>query len=79
MALFRIIEAAKGKIIIDGINISDIGVHSLRSKITIIPQVFFSCACYGISANYVTDILVLPSLQDRADEYLRHLYRLFHD
>ncbi|XP_064611716.1 multidrug resistance-associated protein 1-like isoform X1 [Liolophura sinensis] len=38
LALFRIIEAAGGSIIIDGINISKIGLHDLRSKITIIPQ-----------------------------------------
>ncbi|BFZ17907.1 hypothetical protein BsWGS_20945 [Bradybaena similaris] len=38
MALFRIVEAAEGSIIIDGINISTIGLHDLRSKLTIIPQ-----------------------------------------
>ncbi|VDI69402.1 ATP-binding cassette, subfamily C (CFTR/MRP), member 5 [Mytilus galloprovincialis] len=38
MALFRILEKAKGKIIIDRIDISTIGLHDLRSKITIIPQ-----------------------------------------
>lgn len=38
MSLFRIIEAAGGKIVIDGIDISEIGLHSLRSKLTIIPQ-----------------------------------------
>lgn len=38
LSLFRIIEAAEGKIIIDGINISEIGLHDLRSKLTIIPQ-----------------------------------------
>lgn len=38
LALFRIIEAAGGKIIIDGIDISTIGLHSLRSRLTIIPQ-----------------------------------------
>jgi ABC-type multidrug transport system fused ATPase/permease subunit len=39
MALFRILEKAKGSIVIDGIDISTIGLHDLRSKITIIPQV----------------------------------------
>ena len=39
LALFRIIEAADGKIIIDGKDISIIGLHDLRSKLTIIPQV----------------------------------------
>jgi len=39
LALFRIIESADGKIAIDGIDISSLGLHSLRKKITIIPQV----------------------------------------
>ncbi|KAM9726615.1 ATP-binding cassette sub-family C member 2 [Menidia menidia] len=36
--LFRIIEAAEGHIFIDDIDISTIGLHDLRSRITIIPQ-----------------------------------------
>ncbi|XP_056309877.1 multidrug resistance-associated protein 1-like [Danio aesculapii] len=38
LGIFRILEAAKGEIFIDGINIADIGLHELRSRITIIPQ-----------------------------------------
>ncbi|XP_018340399.1 PREDICTED: multidrug resistance-associated protein 1 isoform X3 [Trachymyrmex septentrionalis] len=38
LALFRIIEAAQGKILIDDIDISKLGLHDLRSKLTIIPQ-----------------------------------------
>lgn len=38
LALFRIIESAGGKIVIDGVEIADIGLHSLRSRLTIIPQ-----------------------------------------
>ncbi|XP_063866337.1 multidrug resistance-associated protein 1-like isoform X3 [Scylla paramamosain] len=38
LGLFRIIEAAEGNITIDGINISEIGLHDLRSRLTIIPQ-----------------------------------------
>ncbi|XP_013404197.1 multidrug resistance-associated protein 1 [Lingula anatina] len=38
LALFRIIESAAGSITIDGVKIADIGLHQLRSKITIIPQ-----------------------------------------
>ncbi|XP_056606838.1 multidrug resistance-associated protein 1 [Triplophysa dalaica] len=38
LGIFRILEAAKGKIYIDGINISELGLHDLRSRITIIPQ-----------------------------------------
>ena len=37
-ALFRIVEPAVGQIIIDGINISLIGLHDLRSRLSIIPQ-----------------------------------------
>ncbi|XP_044271383.1 multidrug resistance-associated protein 1 isoform X2 [Tribolium madens] len=38
LALFRIIEAAEGEILIDGINIAELGLHTLRSRLTIIPQ-----------------------------------------
>lgn len=38
LALFRLIESAGGKIVIDEIDISQIGLHSLRSRLTIIPQ-----------------------------------------
>ncbi|XP_042224815.1 multidrug resistance-associated protein 1-like isoform X3 [Homarus americanus] len=38
LGLFRVIEAAGGNITIDGVNISDIGLHDLRGRLTIIPQ-----------------------------------------
>ncbi|KAK9886060.1 hypothetical protein WA026_014842 [Henosepilachna vigintioctopunctata] len=38
LSLFRIIEAAQGIIEIDGVNIAEIGLHALRSRLTIIPQ-----------------------------------------
>lgn len=37
--LFRIMEAAEGRIVIDGVDISTLGLHTLRSRLTIIPQV----------------------------------------
>jgi len=41
LALFRIIESAAGQIVIDGVHIADLGLHQLRSRITILPQVSF--------------------------------------
>ncbi|XP_046739583.1 multidrug resistance-associated protein 1 isoform X11 [Diprion similis] len=38
LSLFRIIEAAGGKIFIDGLDVSQMGLHALRSRLTIIPQ-----------------------------------------
>ncbi|RNA37460.1 multidrug resistance-associated 1 isoform X3, partial [Brachionus plicatilis] len=38
LALFRLLENSVGDIIIDGINIKNIGLHDLRHKLTIIPQ-----------------------------------------
>lgn len=40
-ALFRLVELADGAIIIDGVDISKIGVQQLRKKIAIIPQVSY--------------------------------------
>ncbi|ERL88450.1 hypothetical protein D910_05836 [Dendroctonus ponderosae] len=34
----KIIEAAEGQIIIDGVNVALLGLHTLRSRLTIIPQ-----------------------------------------
>ncbi|RDX62968.1 ABC transporter C family member 10, partial [Mucuna pruriens] len=37
-ALFRLVEPAGGKIVVDGIDISSIGLHDLRSRFGVIPQ-----------------------------------------
>ncbi|XP_062705317.1 multidrug resistance-associated protein 1-like [Aedes albopictus] len=38
IGLFRIVEAAGGTIMIDGQDVSKLGLHQLRSRLTIIPQ-----------------------------------------
>ncbi|WVQ79183.1 hypothetical protein IAT38_001279 [Cryptococcus sp. DSM 104549] len=38
LSFFRFVEATAGKIVIDGIDISTIGLTDLRSRVTIIPQ-----------------------------------------
>jgi len=38
LALFRIIEAASGSILIDGLDTGKMGLHDLRKKLAIIPQ-----------------------------------------
>ncbi|KAJ7619721.1 P-loop containing nucleoside triphosphate hydrolase protein [Roridomyces roridus] len=38
MSLLRFVDPSSGRILIDGIDISEIGVHDLRSRVTFIPQ-----------------------------------------
>lgn len=38
LSFFRFVEATKGSIVIDGIDIKDLGTEDLRSNLTIIPQ-----------------------------------------
>lgn len=38
LAIFRFLEARSGKIFIDGLDISEMDLHSLRSRLAIIPQ-----------------------------------------
>ena len=38
MALFRIVELTSGRILIDGVDLRSVGIHTLRKRMTIIPQ-----------------------------------------
>jgi ABC-type multidrug transport system fused ATPase/permease subunit len=38
LAILRILEACEGKIVIDGVDISKVGLYDLRSRVTIVPQ-----------------------------------------
>ena len=62
MALFRIIEAAEGSISIDGIHIADIGLHDLRSKLTIIPQVTGN-KCYNMDRSFICFYMFIEVLE----------------
>jgi len=52
LSLFRILEAVHGSILIDGVNIADLGLHDLRSYITVIPQVAINGYTHGASTRY---------------------------
>ncbi|WAR29823.1 MRP1-like protein [Mya arenaria] len=49
LSLFRLIEGAGGSIVIDGINIADLGLHQLRGKLTILPQEFVAATGEGLN------------------------------
>lgn len=70
MALFRIVEAAGGSITIDGQNISRLGLHDVRGRITIIPQdpVLFSGS---LRIN-------LDPFEQQSDETIWHALELAH-
>ncbi|GMY07378.1 ABC transporter C family member 10-like [Fagus crenata] len=60
-ALFRLVEPAGGKIVVDGIDISSIGLHDLRSRFGIIPQ---DPTLFNGTVRYNLDPLCQHSDQD---------------
>ncbi|XP_057951109.1 ABC transporter C family member 10-like [Malania oleifera] len=76
-ALFRLIEPAGGKITVDGLNISTIGLHDLRSRFGIIPQdptLFNGTVRYNLdplsrhSEQEIWEVLRKCQLQDAVKE-----------
>lgn len=50
-ALFRIAELTSGSILIDGKDILEYGLESVRSKLSIIPQVLLFSREYSLKVN----------------------------
>ncbi|XP_049848169.1 ABC transporter C family member 3-like [Schistocerca gregaria] len=77
-ALFRITELSNGRIIIDGVDISSLGVHDLRSKLSIIPQtptMFTGTLRYNLDPlNQYTDEEIWRALKlVKLDHYVKTL------
>ncbi len=66
LALFRIIEPAGGRILVDGVNIVDYGLDDLRARITIIPQVrvMLLYVIYGVPSAHVKRVIVLSCVHN---------------
>ena len=52
LSLFRLIEATNGQILIDDVDVSKLGLHQLRSKLAIIPQVNNICFEFNKNTRY---------------------------
>lgn len=50
LSFFRFVEATEGRILVDGVDISGVGLTDLRSRLTIIPRTStcFSQSCYRV-------------------------------
>lgn len=52
--MFRLMELDSGRIEIDGVDISQMGLHQLRSAMSLIPQVGFPSASARGTSNFVS-------------------------
>lgn len=58
LSFFRFVEATKGSIVIDNIDISDLGTEDLRSRLTIIPQGKLSTE-KAVLGTWLTNLLLI--------------------
>lgn len=82
--LLRFHEPSAGQIRIDGINIADVSLHSLRQQISIVPQtvMLFNASvmdniAYGNTVASELDIFAAAKLA-QADEFIRRLPEGYH-
>jgi ABC-type multidrug transport system fused ATPase/permease subunit len=83
LGLLRIIENHSGKIIIDGINIKYIGLHDLRQRITIIPQVNYYILIFLIkftNHDFIKEPIIFSgTLRKNLDPFETHLDNEIYD
>ncbi len=63
------IEPAEGKIVIDGVDVSTIGLHDLRGQLTIIPQVTVDTR---IKISFQDPVLFSGTLRFNLDPFKRY-------
>ncbi|PSS09355.1 ABC transporter C family member 10 like [Actinidia chinensis var. chinensis] len=84
-ALFRLVEPEEGMVIIDGLNISTIGLHDLRSHFAVIPQeptLFSGSVRYNLDPlsehtdQQIWEVLEKCQLREAVEEKEEGLYSL---
>jgi energy-coupling factor transporter ATP-binding protein EcfA2 len=73
LSFFRFVEATEGRILVDGVDTSKIGLTDLRSRLTIIPRMLIHSGlislCQG-SSNHIEDPTILSgSLRSTLDVF----------